>query len=1144
MRDRLKRIRTKSRIWTTRFLIVALVSFSAETLGPIQAWASQASPENHGDGFPAEYFSGQGEIWEKLETNGEVMVAFPSQIEADISSPDDEDRYSFQLEEESDLTLSLESEYPCAMELMCQGQVIGVSDRPYSQILEPNGLEAGTYTVRVIPREHVDTSTYTLRISRQSDRKKQPDYSEAHIAGTLFDPKSPFRAINIRNEEDKNRGGSSVMAIHYLAHWQGPVDESVVPYYDKGDFSENPSDYIQYKKAKPDFHVQNAVILPGYRESGEHMEHWKNAIMTYGAVDTGFFTSYNFWDKNEGPGYPEWDFEYFYVPKDWNYEKYGGHATLIVGWDDTVEREKFRITERGEDGSIIRETMPERDGAWICKDSYEGLTPDYFYVSYESQDFGGLEFTPTAFAPPEKNDNYNHLYSNSPGGMTDAAANSEGFLRGVQTFQNEGGSELLRAVGFAANQSELSYEIRVRIGDGPLDRVKSGYLKYPGFYTVRLDQGIVIPPGTAFEIHVALSGDNDKRISFYTCKNVKGWIDGVKEIPGKSYYYTDWEGETEWMDASAEGEYPCIYAYTYSLGKQDITILDNKEAAGEIGKATTSEAAREIQRATASEADQEIQRATASEADREIQRATASEADREIQRATASEANREIQQPAASQTDRNTDRAAASNAEPDIERATPSQAVLRYDTASGSNAAKVEENAEDEENEWEDVVLFDDSEEEAAEAEAERVKEQNFRRIREAESGAIPNDNPNEFEVNPLNLDFPAKYDSRDYHLITKAKNQGNSNLCWAFSAAAALETAYLRYGNQMIDYPRGLNLVSREAPIVDGTISLKLRKGEEIPLNLSAALYSDSESFNPGSPQIYWEIAGDLGSVEGGPKLSESGQTFCALKALGPGRVTVTAVSMADVSLRVSCQVEILEMLTARVRIEPETMTMEVGETGNLNTTVEADEELTVIYSSDRPDVVSVDKNGRVMALKPGTAVITAKAGEGKAACTITVNHRNSSDSDDDGGWTTAAGPGVADTVRGSWEPANGQWRFQKEDGSYAASSWERIGGVWYYFREDTYAASGWFRQGDSWYYLSREAETFGGMQTGWLYDPSYERWFYLEESGTMAVGWRQIDGKWYYFHAVSDGEMGKMYAGERTPDGYVVGTDGEWSH
>ena len=182
-------------------------------------------------------------------------------------------------------------------------------------------------------------------------------------------------------------------------------------------------------------------------------------------------------------------------------------------------------------------------------------------------------------------------------------------------------------------------------------------------------------------------------------------------------------------------------------------------------------------------------------------------------------------------------------------------------------------------------------------------------------------------------------------------------------------------------------------------------------------------------------------------------------------------------------------------------------------------------------------------MALKPGTAVITAKAGEGKAICTITVNHRNSSDSDDDGDWT-AGGPGAADTVRGNWESADGQWRFQKEDGSYAASSWERIGGVWYYFKEDSYVASGWFQQGDSWYYLSRETETYGGMQTGWLYDPSYERWFYLEEGGTMAVGWRQIDGKWYYFHTVSDGERGKMYVGERTPDGYVVGADGEWTN
>ena len=74
--------------------------------------------------------------------------------------------------------------------------------------------------MRVIPQENVDTSAYTLRISSQNDRKKQPDYSEAHIAGTLFDPKSPFRTINIQNEEDKGQGASTIQVIHYLAHWQ------------------------------------------------------------------------------------------------------------------------------------------------------------------------------------------------------------------------------------------------------------------------------------------------------------------------------------------------------------------------------------------------------------------------------------------------------------------------------------------------------------------------------------------------------------------------------------------------------------------------------------------------------------------------------------------------------------------------------------------------------------------------------------------------------------------------------------------------------------------------------------------------------------------------------------------------------------
>ena len=114
MNDKLKEIRENSRIWTAWLLIVILVSFSVTTGSSISALASPVSSEILEDSLPAGYFSEQEDVWEELESGGEVLVAFPSQIEAAISSRDDEDRYSFQLEEESDLTLTMESEYPCA----------------------------------------------------------------------------------------------------------------------------------------------------------------------------------------------------------------------------------------------------------------------------------------------------------------------------------------------------------------------------------------------------------------------------------------------------------------------------------------------------------------------------------------------------------------------------------------------------------------------------------------------------------------------------------------------------------------------------------------------------------------------------------------------------------------------------------------------------------------------------------------------------------------------------------------------------------------------------------------------------------------------------------------------------------------------
>lgn len=1086
----LRELRTKYWSWTATTLITVMLGLQGTAVAaPIPVYAA---PDNSGLAV------GAGNLWEELESNGEVVISFPSQIEASIASREDEDCYSFRLEENTNLTISLESEYPCGVELLSDGEIIGVSNKPYSQILEFPDLKMGFYTVRVRPQQGTESSVYSLRIFRKKQTGKMPDYSEAHIAGTIYDPESPFRYMNVENEAEKNKGHAPIAAMHYLAHWQGPVKESVMPYYDKGDMKETPSDYIHYKKAEPEFHGQSVIQLPGNAGDGSHMEHWKNAIMTYGAIDTGLIYSLTFRDRNEGDGYPELDLKYFYAPpKDWDFDIYGGHATMIVGWDDTIEKENFTLTKREkikdeygneyEYGKIIETTMPEHDGAWICRDSY-GYDdyPAFYYVSYESANFGRTSEFPIAIAPPEKTDNYNHLYSNSAGGMMPGKSDANGFVRVSQQFRNDGSSELLRSVGFAADVGEVSYEIAVRVGDGPLEKVKSGYLKYPGLYTMRLDGGIMIPGSTDFEVHVALSSkDENKNLSFSSSYDEPGWINGTKKIPGKAFIYRDWDEDGSCIDLSGKGEYPCVYAYTYSPLKSAITLLDNKEKAKGYETATTSNAAMEP------EADKKEQVATPSEADRKEHVATPSEAEEKKHSVTTAT-------PSTIATPSETE----SPADPD-------EIVLEDDTEETRNAKRAREK-------WEAD----------SEALVRRMRADGFKSI----------DDIHSVEAEPLNLDFPDRYDSRDSGLVTKAKHQGASNLCWAFAIAGALETSYLKYGNQM---PRGMTLLSRNEEILNGKISLKIRKGQEIPLDFSAVLYSDSISFQTGNPQIYWELTGDISSVKEGNRLSESGEESTVLTAVAPGNVTVTAVSLTDTSLRASCQIEITEAALAKVSVSPSRLVMKVGETQKLETTVEADEELTVQYSSDRPDVVSVDHNGQVLALKAGTAVVTARAGEGTAVCRIQVRNRHDSD-DSDTVTARTPKPTMADTAHGLWEQESGGWRFQKDDGTYARDSWERISGLWYYFKSDAYAASGWLYLDGIWYYLNQEEATFGRMETGWLYDVSYQKWFYLDEEGAMATGWRLIDGKWYYFHPVSDGQRGRMYEGERTPDGYMTGSDG----
>ena len=76
-------------------------------------------------------------------------------------------------------------------------------------------------------------------------------------------------------------------------------------------------------------------------------------------------------------------------------------------------------------------------------------------------------------------------------------------------------------------------------------------------------------------------------------------------------------------------------------------------------------------------------------------------------------------------------------------------------------------------------------------------------------------------------------------------------------------------------------------------------------------------------------------------------------------------------------------------VTVTPETLTLTVGQSDTLTASVDpAGSTDTVVWSSDKPEFATVDPaTGKVTAVAPGTATITATAGTQTDTCTVTVN-------------------------------------------------------------------------------------------------------------------------------------------------------------
>ena len=127
-------------------------------------------------------------------------------------------------------------------------------------------------------------------------------------------------------------------------------------------------------------------------------------------------------------------------------------------------------------------------------------------------------------------------------------------------------------------------------------------------------------------------------------------------------------------------------------------------------------------------------------------------------------------------------------------------------------------------------------------------------------------------------------------------------------------------------------------------------------------------------------------------------------------GKVTAVKAGTATITAKAgeqsaSCAVTVNEATptpvpVASIELNKTALTLEVGKNETLTATVKPDnaEDKTVTWTSSDETVATVE-NGKVTAVKAGTATITAKAGEQSASCAVTVKNSDSGSSGGGGG-------------------------------------------------------------------------------------------------------------------------------------------------
>ena len=153
------------------------------------------------------------------------------------------------------------------------------------------------------------------------------------------------------------------------------------------------------------------------------------------------------------------------------------------------------------------------------------------------------------------------------------------------------------------------------------------------------------------------------------------------------------------------------------------------------------------------------------------------------------------------------------------------------------------------------------------------------------------------------------------------------------------------------------------------------------------------SVSFN--STQA-WKVTSNVAWIVATPASGEGGDITTKLSIQANTDLTARNATVTVSSEEVSKTIAVSQagrdkILITGITLNESSKSLYIGETVTLRATVtpsNTDEDKTVTWSSDKPDIAKVE-DGLVTALAEGEATITAKVGNLSATCKITVPHK-----------------------------------------------------------------------------------------------------------------------------------------------------------